>query len=364
MHTHPDTLLALFLPRFAFLAVVAVVALASCASVSANTRAASRETTPATVAEAPATLDAPLDLPVTAPPDANAVTVARCDDDRDRCLRDALPVLTSALPRAGVAPDAEVIASLRASRSPAALVWAAYMLHHAGEESEARRVLAALEAAGERATLVEGGESDTATLALSLAREHAELLSGGAPDVIEVLPCAVFRWDAGVARRAFGPVHGSNRDAIVATFKSRCVHEALSQSMPEAQRAEARRAEEGVARTLFQQWPVPTEGTIWTANAIAARETVRDTLLLVPLDPEIEGEARARALIVRLDDADRRRLMAYRGRTEGSAWGLARAVCAVARARGEAISAWQCEMRARAAVLAAFTSWVGALRQE
>jgi hypothetical protein len=224
-------------------------------------------------------------------------------------------------------------------------------------------VLAALETAGERATLAESGEGDLATLALLLAREHAELLSTAAPDLIEVLPCAVFRWDPATARRAFGPVHGSSRDSIVAAFKSRCVHEALSQAMPEAQREQARRAEESVTRALFQQWPVPTEGTIWTANAIAARETVRDTLLLLPLDPEVEGEAHARALIARLDDADRRRLMAYRGRTEGSAWGLARAVCAVARARGEAISTWQCEMRARGAVLAAFTSWVGALRQ-
>lgn len=293
--------------------------------------------------------------PTTAP-------AARCRDDRDACLRAALPALARALPEVGRSPAA-ALGSLRGSSSPAARAWAAYLAHHAGDDAGAEAALAALARDGESPT-VDEGERDVAARALRLAREHAELLSGDAPDLVGLLPCAVFAWDPAAAARAFGPMHGSTRDAIVAPFKRRCVSEALGAALPAAAGARVEAAADAVSRALFRQWPRPADGTMWTAVALSAQEALRDPLLAVE-GPSIEAQdAATRALVDRLAADDPRslaRLGAYRRAAQGQVGALANGICAVARDRARPMTAGQCERRAYAATLTAFTVWVGAM---
>lgn len=290
---------------------------------------------------------------------ASAASSPRCAS-REDCLVEALPLLARTLPRAAAAP-AEVAVELMAAQSLAARAWAAYLQHHIGDDAAAERTLATLAAEGEQPRLAPDGAS-VATRALHLVREHVEALSGRGDDPVAMLPCAVFAWDPEAARDAFAPVHGSSRDAIVAPFKSRCVAESHAALLDVGGRARAQLAEEALLRALFRQWPAP-DGTYWNAAAIAARETVRDTLLLLPPRAEVASEAAARALVARLGERDLARLMAYRRAAEGQLGALTTAVCAAVRARGEAITRTRCEDRVRQATLAAFTSWVGALRQ-
>jgi hypothetical protein len=288
---------------------------------------------------------------------------ARCRVDRDACLREALPTLGRALPEVGRSPAA-ALAALRASGSPAARAWAAYLAHHAGDDVGAEAILAALARDGEAPTVDNGGDGDVADRALRLAREHADLLSGEAPDFIGLLPCAIFAWDPGAAARAFGPTHGSTRDAIVAPFKRRCVTEALGAALPPAAGARVEAASEAVTRALFRQWPRPADGTMWTAVAISAQEALRDPLLAVDGASVGAQDAATLALVARLTVDDPRslaRLGAYRRAAQGQVGALANGICAVSRERGRPLTAGQCERRAYAATLTAFTVWVGAM---
>lgn len=287
-------------------------------------------------------------------------TRVRCEGDRVACLREGLPTLLRALPEMSRSPE-QATATLRTSTSTLARAWLAYLAHHAGDDAGADAILAELARQGETPVVVEG-TTDPAVRALTLAREHAELLDDGTnDDVAQRLPCVVFAWDPGPAARAFGPMHGSTRDQLVAPFKRRCVGEALGHAMPPAAASRTVAAVEAVSRALFRAWPQP-DGTIWFAAALAAQEALHDPLLGVEGDPVAEQDAAARELVARLS-ADSPELLAplvaYRRAAQGQVGAIASGICAVSRERGRALTAGQCERRAYAATLTAFTLWVG-----
>ncbi|MEZ4391677.1 MAG: hypothetical protein R3A48_11320 [Polyangiales bacterium] len=289
------------------------------------------------------------------PPRAPA---ARCQADRVECLREGLPALTRAMAEVPRAPE-QARAILGESRAPSARVWAAYLAHHAGDDAAAETALAALARDGETPTL-DAAVTAPADRALRLAREHAELLGD---DAMARLPCAVFAWDPASAARAFGPMHGSTRDALMAPFKQRCVAEALAGALSSSERARVSTAVDAVTRALFRQWPRPADGTIWTMVAISAREALTDPLLGVEGDPLAAQDAAARAVVERMaqeSPASLSRLAAYRSAAEGRVGAIARGICAVWRARGRTISSGECRRRAYTATLSAFTVWVGA----
>lgn len=321
------------------------VALAACRSVPPPAPAVAP---PSTSPSAPATVAAAT-APVAAAPETPARP--RCEADRDACLRDGLPVLVRALSELARSPE-QAMATLRTSDSPATRAWVAYLAHHAGDDAAANAALAELARDGETPE-VDEGTTDPAVRALTLARTHAERLSGGDDDVVARLPCVVFAWDPAAAARAFGPMHGSTRDELVAPFKRRCV--------AEAQAPRVVTAAEAVSRALFRAWPQP-DGTIWHAAAIAAQEALRDPLLGVEGAPLAEQDTASRELVTRLSAESPellRPLVGYRRAVEGSVGAIASGICAVSRERGRPLTAGQCERRAYAATLTAFTLWVG-----
>lgn len=311
------------------------------------------QTPTAAVAPAPPPVVA-TPAPVTVAPPAPA----RCDDDNDPCVREQLPALTRALDQAETSPR-DALAALDGLTAPEAIAWRSYLAHHVHDEDAAAQALAQIE--DEAMSAAPSEVTAPGARALWVIRRRAEALQSLDPDHLEHLPCAVFQWDPTDARDAFAPTYGSTRDVIIAPFKRRCVDAAVSQALGAEGVARVHNAEDAVFRALFRQWPVPEEGTLWTAVAIRARETMRDTMLRVP-PPSDTAPAAARALVARLSEADRARLMIYRQATEGPTGPLTRSLCSVARARGETVSLGACESRVRAATLAAFTVWVGALR--
>lgn len=341
-----------------------VSALFSLVFVSASACAGVSTPAPTVVAQTPAPAvsvapppPAPVN-PAVDPAAEAAAEAARCQADRVECLREGLPALTRAMVEVPQAPE-QARTILGASRAPSARVWAAYLAHHAGDDAGAETALAALVRDGEAPTL-DAAVTAPADRALRLAREHAELLGD---DAVAQLPCAVFAWDPAAAARAFGPMHGSTRDALVAPFKQRCVAEALAGALSPSERARVTAAVDAVTRALFRQWPRPAEGTLWTAAAISAREALTDPLLGVEGDPLAAQDAAARAVVERMAQESPEslpRLGAYRSAAEGRVGAIARGICAVWRARGRTISAGECQRRAYTATLAAFTVWVGA----
>ncbi|MFO0628050.1 MAG: hypothetical protein U0325_20915 [Polyangiales bacterium] len=304
------------------------------------------------------TAPVPVPAPVAPPP----APPARPAPDRVTALRAALPVLRRALPGLEDAP-ADAAATLRETDAPPARAWSAYLAHHAGDDAGAATILAALARDGETPE-VDDDVTDPAVRALTLIRQHAELLDGGDDDVVERLPCVVFAWDPAAAARAFGPLHGSTRDALVAPFKRRCVAEALGRAMPARDAARAGAAVDAVSRALFRAWPQP-DGTVWTAAAISAREALDEPLLGVEGEPVAAQDAAAQALVAQLGRESPELLaplMAYRRAAQGHIDALARGICAVSQARGRPLRAGQCERRAYTATLAAFTRWVGPRR--
>lgn len=306
----------------------------------------------ATVALAPA--------PIAAVVPATAAAPAEAPCEGDACVREGIAALTAALPRVERSPEV-ARATLRASRSPMARAWSAYLAHHAGDEAAASAIMAELARDGESPRLAPDDVTAPGDRALYLARAHAEALSGSETDVVSMLPCAVFQWDGAAARRAFAPMHGSTRDAIIAPFKQRCAREAVERAMPAGARVLA--ASEAVSRALFREFPRPEAGTLWTAVAIDAHEALRDSLLGLTLAPEVGSDAAVRAVVARLA-AERPQLLPhvgnYRRSAEGHVTAIANGICAVARMRGEAVTGGQCQRRAYTATLAAFTVWVGA----
>ncbi len=329
-------------------ALAVVMALAACRSVSTPAPAVSPQ---ATVAPAPVAVS---DVPA-----ASDAAAATCTGDREECLREAMPLLARALPEVARSPESAREA-LRASRSPAARAWAAYLAHRAGDEADARSIMESLAREGETPSLAPDEVTEPGARALYLAREHAELLGD---DAVALMPCAVFAWDPEVARRAFAPLHGSTRDVIVAPFKQRCVREALDAAMGPAAGARVVAASEAVTRALFREFPRPEEGTMWTAVSIDAHEVLRDALLGIV--PQADADAAARAVVARLAAEDPRslpRVGSYRRSAEGHVTALANGICAVARMRGQSVTGGQCQRRAYSATLTAFTVWAGALR--
>ncbi|MFO0606033.1 MAG: hypothetical protein U0324_22800 [Polyangiales bacterium] len=174
----------------------------------------------------------------------------------------------------------------------------------------------------------------------------------------------MFERDGAEAARAFGPVHGSTRDAVVAPFKRRCVAAVLDRHLGAQARAQALAADEALARALFRAWPQPAEGTLWVGVSIAAREVVRDSLLGVAPDDRATDVA-MREVVGRLAADDPRalaRVGSYRRAAEAQVGVFARTLCALAAARGQPLSGGQCTRRAYTVTLATFTTWVGALQ--
>ncbi len=312
-------------------------ALAGCASVPPPAPAVAPPATPSATTE-------PVASAAAAPA---APTPPRCQVDRDACLREGLPTLLRTLPEVSRSPE-QAMATLRTSNSPTTRAWVAYLAHHAGDDAAAGAALTELARDGETPE-VDEGTTDPALRALRLIRVHAELLGD---DVVQRLPCAVFAWDPAPAARAFGPMHGSGRDELMAPFKRRCV--------AEAQTARVVAAAEAASRALFRAWPQPS-GTIWNAAAIAAQEALREPLLGIEGAPIAEQDAQARALVARLAESPEllRPLAAYRRSVEGQVGAIASGICAASRERGRPLTAGQCERRAYTATLTAFTLWVG-----
>jgi len=325
--------------------------LAACRSVAAPTAPVAAPTRPPV---APLTAVAPSPAPPASP--------ARCGD-RDACLAEGVALLEDLLPRVDDDPDG-ARRTLRASRSPAARAWAAWLAHRAGDDADAEAVLAELATEGERPTLAPDDARGPGARALWLAREHVDLLAAEAPRLVDALPCAVFERDSAEAARAFGPVHGSTRDAVVAPFKRRCVTAVLDRHLGAQARAQALAADEALARALFRVWPQPAEGTLWVGVSIAAREVVRDSLLGVAPDDRATDVA-MREVVGRLAADDPRalaRVGSYRRAAEAQVGVFARTLCALAAARGRPMSGGQCTRRAYTVTLATFTTWVGALQ--
>jgi hypothetical protein len=322
-----------------------IVLFAACRSVASPAPAVAPQTHAPPVIAAPA-----------APPTAAAPV------SREARLAEGIPLLEDQLPHVEDDPAA-VRRTLRASRSPAARAWAAWLAHHAGDDADAEATLRELAAEGETASLA----PDDATVGartLWLAREHAEQLAATSPRLLASLPCAVFAWDGADAARAFGPAHGSTRDALVAPFKQRCVEAALERHLGAAGRARALAVDAALTRALFRAWPQPPEGTIWVGASLATRDVMRDSLLGVSPDDRATDVA-MRAVVGRLAAADPRslaRVGSYRRTAESHVGALAQTLCALASARGRALTSGQCTRRAYTVTLATFTTWVGALQ--
>lgn len=329
-----------------------------CGGVRASTRPVSSPT-PAVASAPAAAAEAPVAEAPAAVADGGATPeTARCETWTEECTRAALPGLVQAFARVEAAPS-EAMEVLRANRSPAARAWVAYLSHHAGDDAGATATLDALAAEGEAAGLAPSNASPGAR-ALFLIREQAENLSGGDTDLVGALPCVVFRWDPAEARDAFAPAHGSNRDTIIAPFKRRCVTAGLEAGIENPVRGRVAADIEAVTSTLFLRWPVPESGTLWTAEAISAREVMLDAMLGLPPRPE-NGERPTLALIGRLNDGERNRLMTWRRDVEARIGGLIIGMRALARGRGAPMMINAADLRVRAATLGTFTRWVGAL---
>lgn len=330
-------------PRSPVLALL-IVLFAACRSVASPAPAVARRT------------HAPPPAPVTSP-------AAEPIASRDARLAEAVPLLEDQLPRVAGDP-ASARRTLRASRSPAARAWAAWLAHHAGDDVDAEAILRELAGEGERPTLAPDGAAPGAR-ALWLAREHVEALSASAPQLVNALPCAVFDGDGADAARAFGPAYGSTRDALVAPFKRRCVEAALERHLGAAGRARALAVDAALSRALFRAWPQPDDGTMWVGVSIAAREVLRDSLLGVSPDDRATDVA-MREVVGRLAADDPRslaRVGSYRRTAQSHVGALAQTLCALASARGRALTPGQCTRRAYTVTLATFTTWVGALQQ-
>lgn len=340
-------------------ALAALSSLAACGSVQTPAPTVAPETTPlATVAASARPAE------TVQPPPATAASApdALCADGDEACERRALPLLTRVLPTVASAPH-EAFEALSASNARSARVWAAYVAHHEGDDATASAMLDALEREGLASSITPDEVSAPGARALYLARELVEALSDSENDLIASLPCEVFAWDGEAARRAFGPVHGSTRDRLIAPFKERCAVEALRRALPPAAQRGVLAASDAMSRALFREFPRPDEGTMWTAVEIDAREALTESLLGFTSDPR-ERDAAMRDVVARLAAEDPRalpRVGNYRRSAEAHMTALANGICAVARSRGQAITGGQCQRQAYNAQLSAFTTWVGAL---
>ena len=110
--------------------------------------------------------------------------------------------------------------------------------------------------------------------AQGLVGEHAEALSGSNADVVAMLPCAVFQWDGAAARRAFAPVHGSTRDAIIAPFKQRCAREAVERHVASATQNQA------LSALLFLYRQVLGVELPWLDDVVRAKQPERLPVVL------------------------------------------------------------------------------------
>ncbi len=288
--------------------------------------------------------------------------VARCEGDRERCLRDGAPLLARVLPTVAEHPR-EAFEALHASPSPAARAWAACLAHHSGYDSAAEAMLSQLAEEGEVSHLAPDDARSPGARALYLARELTEALSDGERDAVDALPCAIFSWDGDDARRAFAPAHGSTRDALIAPFKQRCAAEAVGRAMPPEESQRVLAASEAIGRALFRAFPRPADGTMWTAVAIDAREALTESLLGFATSAR-ESDAAMREVVARLaaESPSTLRLVGrFRRTAEAHTSALANGICAVARQQGQSVTGGQCQRRAYSAQIKAFTTWVGAL---
>ncbi len=318
---------------------------------------------PATTAPSPvAALEAPPEASATAAVRVDVARAPLCSDDRERCLSASLPLLERVLPTVARSPR-DAFEALRASESPAARAWAAYLAHHEGDDATAEAMLTELDRAGVRSDLAPADVRDAGARALYLARELTEAASDASSDLVARLPCVVFEWDGEAARRAFRPAWGSTRDRLMAPFKTRCAAEALEGAMPPAARRGVLAASEAMSRALFREFPRPDDGTMWVAIEIDAREALTESLLGFTSDAR-ERDVAMRNVVARLAAEDPRalpRVGNYRRSAEAHMTALANGICAVARARGQAVTGGQCQRQAYNAQLAAFTTWVGAI---
>ncbi len=349
----------------------ALTSLAACGGVQTPAPAVA----PATTAPSPVTavLDAPAAMTTaTEETRATAVTAATsaaaaplCTDDRARCLEASRPLLERVLPTVARSPR-DAFEALRTSNAPAARAWAAYLAHHEGDDATAEAMLSELDRAGVTSALTPSEVHAPGARALYLARELTEATGSASNDLVASLPCVVFEWDGEAARRAFGPAYGSTRDRLMAPFKARCAAEALEGALPPAARRGVLAASEAMSRALFREFPRPDDATTWVAVEIDAREALTESLLGFTSDAR-ERDVAMRDVVARLAARDPRslpRVGNYRRSAEAHMTALANGICAVARARGQAVTSGQCQRQAYNAQLTAFTTWVGAMHSE
>ncbi len=294
------------------------------------------------------------------------VPVALCTDVAT-CLPQHREALLAALREAeNFPPEAHV--RLAAIPLPAAFAWRAFLHHVGGRPDEATRLLRLLRhndpdpAEIPEPTLPPGSDPALARTLLAL-REHTEpLLGRGDGDDTALLPCWVFARHTPEALFAFGPIHGSTLDNIVAAHHTRCLTVVARDRLGDA--AEPALAAAGALSVAVRAvLPAPADGTMFHALAIDNDQQVFRPLLLGPTAPAVPPVPPLQSLVsaaARRDRGITRRMAGYTRARAAHAPAYGRGICA-ARPATPPLSPAACTALGAAEADRALGSWLQGL---
>lgn len=316
---------------------------------------------------APAVPDpAPADAAVTPAADAAIGDEVVLCTDAPTCLPPHRETLRQSLREAESDPM-EAQERLASLPLPVAFAWRAYLHQAAGQTDEAARLLELLGAARPRdpvPTQPPAGADPNLVRALTALRGHTEALLGSDPaEDAPLVPCWLFARHTPEALYAFGPVHGSTLDALMAAHQRRCVtavaHDRLGDIAPAALAAA-----DALSQAVRSVRPPPTEGTLFHALAIEHDQRVLRPLLLGPTPAETSPAAaplRAQvAAAARQDRGVTARFAAFQRARATHAPAYGRGLCA-ARPATPALSPAQCTALGAAEVDRALGDWLRAI---
>ncbi len=299
---------------------------------------------------------------------AEEVPVALCTDVAT-CLPQHREALVAALREAeNFPPEAHV--SLAAIPLPAAFAWRAFLHHVGGRPDEATRLLRLLrhndpdpDPPETPASALPPGSDPALARTLLALREHTEaLLDRGGGDDEALLPCWLFARHTPEALYAFGPVHGSTLDNVVAAHHTRCLTAVARTRLGDA--AEPALAAAGALSVAVRAvLPAPTDGTMFHAFAIDNDQQVFRPLLLGPTAPATPPDPPLQRLVTAAARRDRgvtRRMADYTRARATHAPAYGRAICA-ARPAPAPLSPAACTALGAAEADRALGSWLRAL---
>ncbi len=326
----------------------------------ARTPAPPPETAPVVPDEAPA------DAAVAPAADAATADEVVLCTDAPTCLPPHRDALLQGLREAESDP-VEAQVSLASLPLPVAFAWRAYLHQAAGQTDEAARLLDLLGAARPRdpmPTQPPAGADPNLVRALTALRGHTEPLLGSDPAADAALvPCWLFARHTAEALFAFGPVHGSTLDALMAAHQRRCVTAVARDRLGDIATA-ALAAADALSLSVRAVRPPPTEGTLFHALAIEHDQRVLRPLLLGPTPAETSPAAAPLrtqvAAAARQDRGVTARFAAYQRARTTHAPAYGQGLCA-ARPATPPLSPAQCTALGAAEVDRALGDWLRAL---